>query len=89
VSIHTPYAASICELALHGLGIGIVNPITALDYADRGLVVRKFSVDVTFSCLLAIPAGQVLSGTARKFLSIMRAQLRTDEQKLRDYLRAG
>jgi DNA-binding transcriptional LysR family regulator len=89
VSIHTPYAASVCEMALHGLGVGIVNPITALDYADRGLVVRKLSVDVTFSCFLAIPAGQVLSGTAKRFLSLMRAQLQADEQKLREYLKAA
>ncbi|MBA3772772.1 MAG: LysR family transcriptional regulator [Ramlibacter sp.] len=89
VSIHTPYAVSVCEMALHGLGVGIVNPITALDYADRGLVVRKLSVDVTFSCFLAIPAGQVLSGTAKKFLSLMRAQLQADEQKLREYLKAA
>jgi hypothetical protein len=39
-------------MALHGLGVA--NPITAMDYADRGLVVRKLSVVVTFSCLLAI-----------------------------------
>ena len=89
VSVHTPYAASVCELALYGLGVGIVNPITALDYADRGLVVRKLSVDVTFSCLLAIPAGRVLSGTAKKFLSLMRGQLQADEQKLREYLKAA
>lgn len=89
VSIHTPYAASVCEMALHGLGVGIVNPITALDYADRGLVVRKLSIDVVFSCLLAIPAGQVLSGTAKKFFSLMRAQLHSDELKLRDYLKAA
>jgi DNA-binding transcriptional LysR family regulator len=89
VSVHTPYGASICEMALHGLGVGIVNPITALDYAQRGLVVRKLSVDVTFSCLLAIPASRVLSGTARKCLSLMRTQLQQDEQMLREYLRAG
>ncbi|MDP3759720.1 MAG: LysR substrate-binding domain-containing protein [Ramlibacter sp.] len=53
VSIHTPYAASVYEMALHGLGVGVVNPITALDYADRGLVVRRLSVDVT----LIMPAG--------------------------------
>jgi DNA-binding transcriptional LysR family regulator len=89
VSIHTPYAVSVCEMALHGLGVGVVNPITALDYADRGLVVRRLSVDVTFSCFLAIPAGQVLSGTAKRFLSLMRAQLHADEQKLREYLKAA
>jgi DNA-binding transcriptional LysR family regulator len=89
VSVHTPYAVSVCEMALHGLGVGVVNPITALDYADRGLVVRKLSVDVMFSCFLAIPAGQVLSGTAKRFLSLMRAQLQADEQKLREYLKAA
>lgn len=88
VVVHTPYAASVCEMALHGLGVGIVNPITALDYAERGLVVRRLAVDVTFSCLLAIPAGQVLSGTARKFLAVMRSQLQEDERKLREHLKA-
>jgi hypothetical protein len=38
---------------------------------------------------LAIPAGQVLSGTAKKFLALMRAQLQADEQKLREYLKAA
>jgi DNA-binding transcriptional LysR family regulator len=87
VAVHTPYAASICEMALHGLGVGIINPITALDYADRGLVVRRLSIDVTFSCLLAIPAGKVLSGTARRFLALMRSQLKEDELRLRNYLK--
>ena len=35
VAAHTPYAASVCELALRGLGVGLVNPITALDYAEQ------------------------------------------------------
>ncbi len=88
VLVHTPYAASVCEMALQGLGVGVVNPITALDYADRGLVIRKLSVDVTFSCLLAITAGHVLSGTAKNFISIMRKQLQEDEKKMSDYLKA-
>lgn len=87
VSMHTPYAASVCELALHGLGVGIVNPITALDYAERGLAVRRLSVDVTFTCLLAIPAGRLLSGTAKSLLALMRKQVQEDEQRLRTHLK--
>ncbi len=87
IAVQTPYAASVCELALRGLGVGLVNPITALDYADRGLVVRRFSADVSFACLLALPAGKALSTTARDFLSLMRLQLRDDEQRLRNYLK--
>ena len=87
IAVQTPYAASVCELALRGLGVGLVNPITTLDYAERGLLVRKFSVDVSFACLLTLPAGKVLSTTAREFLSLMRLQLRDDEQRLRTYLK--
>ena len=87
IAIQTPYAASVCELAMRGLGVGLVNPITALDYAERGLVVRKFASDVSFACLLALPAGKVLSTTARAFLSLMRLQLRDDQQRLRAFLK--
>ena len=86
IALQTPYAASICELALRGLGVGLVNPITALDYAERGLVVRRLSVEVSFACLLVLPAGKVLSGTATQFLSLMRLQLAEDQRRLRSYL---
>ncbi len=82
VALHTPYAASVCELALNGLGIGLVNPITALDYVARGLVIRRFAIDVEFVCVMVLPAGKVLSGTAQSFLSVMRHQLADDEQQL-------
>jgi DNA-binding transcriptional LysR family regulator len=87
IAVQTPYAASVCEMALRGLGVGLVNPITALDYAERGLVVRKLTVDVSFTCLLALPVGKVLSGTAMQFLSHMRKQLAEDGQRLRAYLK--
>jgi DNA-binding transcriptional LysR family regulator len=87
VAVQTPYAASVCEMAFRGLGVGLVNPITALDYAERGLVARKLSVDVSFACLLALPVGKVLSGTAMQFLSLMRKQLLEDGQRLRAYLK--
>lgn len=87
VAVQTPYAASVCEMALLGLGVGVVNPVTALDYAERGLTIRKLTIDVSFTCMLAVPAGQVLSGTATRFLSLMRSQLTEDERRLREYLR--
>lgn len=87
VAVHTPYAASVCEMALLGLGVGLVNPITAIDYAQRGLVVRKLSIEVSFACVLAMPVGKVMSGTAMQFLSHMRKQLADDEQRLKQYLK--
>ena len=86
VAVNTPYAASVCEMALRGLGVGLVNPVTALDYAERGLVVRKLSVDVSFACVLVMPVGKALSGTAMEFLSLMRRQLAHDQQRVRTAL---
>lgn len=87
VAAHTPYAASVCELALQGLGVGLVNPITALDYVDRGLVVRRFALDVQFSCVLVLPNGRALSKTAQAFLATMRRQLAQDEKRLKSLLK--
>jgi DNA-binding transcriptional LysR family regulator len=89
VVAETPYAASVCELALLGLGIGIVNPITALDYARRGLTIRPLELDVPFACLLVLPSGTTMSGAAREFLAIMRAQLDADARALREHLAAA
>ena len=86
VAVETPYAASVCELALLGLGIGVVNPITALDYAQRGLVIRPLAIDVPFACLLVLPPGTPMSSAAREFLGIMRAQLDTDQRALKVHL---
>ncbi len=87
VAAHTPYAASVCEMALQGLGVGLVNPITALDYVDRGLLVRRFSVEVQFACVLVLPSGKVLSKTAQAFLATMRHQLAQDEKRLKSLLK--
>lgn len=85
-SMVTPYGASVCELALHGLGVGIANPITALDYVDRGLRMRRLAEQIDFSCLLVQPAGGVLSGVARSFLAALRGQLARDEKRIAEQL---
>lgn len=87
VAAETPYAASVCEMALHGLGIGIVNPITALEYAKRGLAVRLMSLDISFACLLVMNPGQPLSGVAMRFLRLMRQQMADDQKALAAYLK--
>jgi DNA-binding transcriptional LysR family regulator len=79
--IETPFANSVCELALRGVGIGMANPIVALDYAERGLVIRPFALEVSFRSLLVFRAGTPLSDNARELLRTMRIQM--DEDTLR------
>ena len=41
-------ATGVCELVVQGLGVSIVNPLSALRYKNRGLVIRKFAPHVPF-----------------------------------------
>lgn len=86
VAVQTPYAASVCEMALQGLGVGVVNPVTTLDYAERGLVLRRLHTEVSFACLLVMPSNKVLSGMAQQLLSLMRQQFAEDMKRLQKHL---
>ncbi|MBX8463314.1 LysR family transcriptional regulator, partial [Enterobacter sp. RIT637] len=47
--VETHSAASICAMVRAGVGIAVVNPLTALDYAASGIVIRRFSISVPFT----------------------------------------
>jgi DNA-binding transcriptional LysR family regulator len=55
--LDTPSAVSVCALVRQGLGLSIVNPLTALALAlaGDGLVVRPFSVSVPFHVAVVQP----------------------------------
>ena len=86
-AVETPYAVTICELALLGLGVGLVNPVTALPFLERGLVMRRFALPVPFQCILGTPASHPLSTETRRFMSIMRQQLEEDLRAIDQHLR--
>lgn len=61
--LETPSAVSVCALVRQGLGLGIVNPLTALELAgdgaggaEGGLVVRPLSVSIPFHVALIRPS---------------------------------
>lgn len=59
VVIETPNSATICALALEGVGIGLTNPAAADGFAERGLIFRPFEPAVYFkSHLLFRPDAQ-------------------------------
>ena len=53
--LETQSAASVCSLVRKGLGLAIVNPLTALDYVDNGLALRRFAVSIPFRVSLVRP----------------------------------
>ena len=75
-----------CELALRGVGVGIANPIVALDYVPRGLVLRPLAIDVRFRSLMVFRAGVPLSENARELLKMMRIVMERDTAELNTLL---
>ena len=55
VVLETPYSTTICAMVQSGLGIGMVNPMTAEPYIGRGLKIIPFEPAVYFRTLLVLP----------------------------------
>jgi DNA-binding transcriptional LysR family regulator len=56
--LETTSAVAVCALVRQGLGVAIVNPLTALEMsqsAESGLVVRPLSVAIPFTVSLLLP----------------------------------
>ena len=46
--LETPNSATLCTAALEGVGVALVNPLTAPDYVPAGLQIRPFNPAITF-----------------------------------------
>ena len=53
--LETDSAVAICAMVRQGLGVAIVNPLTALECAGNGLVVRPLEVAIAFRIGLLLP----------------------------------
>jgi DNA-binding transcriptional LysR family regulator len=53
--LETDSAAAICAMVRQGLGVAIVNPLTALEYQGGGLEVRPLSASIAFRIGLMQP----------------------------------
>ena len=87
--VETSYTFSLCELVRNRIGVALVNPVTAVDYLDAGLVFRPFSERLEFTALTMWPAGRPLSPFVRQMLGAMRARLQADMDRLRATMPPG
>jgi DNA-binding transcriptional LysR family regulator len=67
--------AMVCALAARGVGIGLVNPFIAADFADRGLLIKPFEPAIAYSILLLFPTHTPPSQLATRFAACVRAEL--------------
>lgn len=75
IVVETPASATVCALVLEGVGIGLVNPMAALGFAERGLIFRPFEPEVYFTThLLFRPDAQKAQMVNRFVAELMAAR---------------
>jgi DNA-binding transcriptional LysR family regulator len=88
--VDTQYAATICNLARSGIGVGIVNPFSAADMIDiADLAVRPFRPAILFRTFLMRPPHRPPTMLADAFVATL-AEVRDEElARLRARLHDG
>ncbi len=71
--VETIYSSTICALALEGVGVGLVNPLSAEGFAERGVVFRPFKPDIIFRSHLLFRPDTQKSEIVRRFTGALLA----------------
>lgn len=82
LALDTHSAASVCAMVREGMGVAIVNPLTALDFAGQGLQIRRFAVALPFTVNLVKPLHRPLSQLVAPFEQALKAQADIVRQRL-------
>lgn len=80
--VESTTATGVCSMVAHGLGVSIVNPLTASHYATRGVALRRFSVSVPYQLNLWRPSRSLRTAHADRFVNVMRQVAREVVDKL-------
>jgi len=70
--VETPTAVSVCTFVRQGLGLAIVNPLTALDFAGRGLHIRPLTRSFPFRVNVVFPEHRPGNPLVQAFMASLR-----------------
>lgn len=92
--METHSAASVCSMVAQGIGVSIVNPLTALDYAhssngSRRVVVRAFSEAIPFTVSLIRPLHRPASSLVDTFVTHLRQEAEKFPKLLENVLKTS
>jgi len=69
--LETHSAASVCSMVRQGIGIAVVNPLTALEFAGQGVTVRKLAASIPFRVHLVRPLHRPASALVDTFSQLL------------------
>ncbi len=84
--IETHSAAAVCFFVQHNVGVGIINPLTALSFASQGVCLRRFSISIPFSVNLITPLYRPQTSVAMSFIDEMKLSTGELHQQLHTLL---
>ncbi|EFH12384.1 LysR substrate binding domain protein, partial [Pseudoroseomonas cervicalis ATCC 49957] len=73
IVVETPFAATVCALALEGVGVGLAQAVAAEGYLARGLVLRPFEPEVYFKTYLLFRPDTQKSILVKHFIAALLA----------------
>ncbi|PZU82447.1 MAG: LysR family transcriptional regulator [Shinella sp.] len=73
MSISTQSANAVCEMVACGLGVAIINPLTALSYRDKPIVLRRLSRSIRFLVSALRPANRPVVNSGESLVQYLTA----------------
>jgi DNA-binding transcriptional LysR family regulator len=87
--IDTPTAVSVCSFVRQGLGIAIVNPLTAVDFAGRQLHIRPLAVSLPFRVSVIHPEHRPAHPLAGAFVKALQSEAAALRLQLKVHAASG
>lgn len=75
VILDSTYTGPICSLVASGMGVSIMDILTADAYSNLDIEIRPFSPSIPCELKLVLPASQILSQPAQVFLDLLLEQV--------------
>jgi DNA-binding transcriptional LysR family regulator len=75
IQIDTHQNASVAEFVLAGAGVGIIDPITADRFVDRGILVKPFMPSIPYNYFVIYPADKPRSLLVDQFVNYVKKDI--------------
>ncbi len=66
------FCTTVLAMVLHGVGVGVVNPIAVAGFVERGGTIRPFKPDISLTIFLVFRAGTQRSRSVRSMVKCLR-----------------
>lgn len=82
MAVETHSAGAVCATVALGAGIAIVNPLTALDYAARGVQMRPLAFSIPYTVSMVTPSHRPASAGVLRCAEVLRETCRAIAARL-------